>query len=136
VLTKRSQLLLRQAQAKADELARHPVLGQFWSGLSLVLKGSTSRGNTDRYSDIDFVLYSWEQVKQAVVAGYLAQGLTDRQDSVFIFFPNRLSDRNPVTAVSSITKRYIPSQAFLTACFYFLSSPLPAQLLTGSTSPA
>jgi hypothetical protein len=88
ILNKRSALLLRQAREKMTELSGHPVLSAYWSQLSLVIKGSTSRGNADRYSDIDLVFYATEELKQAIVAAYHDLGLTDRSDSIFMFFPN------------------------------------------------
>jgi hypothetical protein len=87
-MNKRSVFLLRQARKKMDELSRHLVLSQHWTQLSLILKGSTSRGNADRYSDIDLVFYASEAVRQSIVSAYHAQGLTDRADGIFIFFPN------------------------------------------------
>ena len=87
-MNRRSQLLQQQAREKMDELSTHPVLSQFWTELSLILKGSTSRGNADRYSDIDLVFYASEALRQSVVAAYHAQGLTDRTDGIFMFFDN------------------------------------------------
>jgi hypothetical protein len=87
-LNKKSVLLLKQAGAKMIELSRHPVLSAYWDQLSLVIKGSTSRGNADRYSDIDLVFYAPAEIMQAIVAEYHAQGMTDRHDSIFMFFPN------------------------------------------------
>lgn len=87
-MNKRSLLLLRQSREKMEELSRHPVLSQYWAQLSLILKGSTSRGNADRYSDIDLVFYASEQVRQSIVSEYREHGLTDRTDGIFMFFPN------------------------------------------------
>jgi hypothetical protein len=88
LMNKKSVLLLNQAREKADELSRHPVLSQHWEHLSLILKGSTSRGNADRYSDIDLVFYASEEDRQSIVSAYHAQGLADRTDGIFMFFPN------------------------------------------------
>jgi predicted nucleotidyltransferase len=87
-LNKRSVFLLQQASAKMAELARHPVLSAYWSQLSLVLKGSTARGNADRYSDIDLVFYTPQEIKNSIVSAYHAQGLTDRLDGIFVLFRN------------------------------------------------
>ncbi|MHB9033487.1 MAG: nucleotidyltransferase domain-containing protein [Anaerolineae bacterium] len=100
-MNKRSQALLRQARAKMAELAQHPVLSAHWADLSLVLKGSTSRGNADRYSDIDLVFYAPGPVKQAVVEDYYARGLTDRRDGIFIFFPNGHYHIEPLEALAA-----------------------------------
>ncbi len=82
------EALLSQAREKASELAQHPVLARYWSRISLVLTGSTARGNADQYSDIDLVFYASEADKAAIVGDYVAQGLSQRPDGVFIFFPN------------------------------------------------
>lgn len=83
-----STVLLNQAQDKARELSQHPVLSQYWEKLSLVLGGSTARGNADRYSDIDLVFYAPDLVRTSVISGYREQGLTRRTDGVFVHFPN------------------------------------------------
>lgn len=71
-----------------DQLSRHPVLSKYWDQLSLILKGSTSRGNADRYSDIDLVFYSSEEVRNFIVAAYHEKGLADRTDGIFMFLSN------------------------------------------------
>ena len=85
-MTNRAEFLTQKARYVTRELAKHPVLGQYWPSISLIMKGSTARGNADRYSDIDLVLYAEEPVKQAVIAGYFQAGLTNRQDGIFMFF--------------------------------------------------
>ncbi len=87
-MNKKSILLLARAREKMKELSKHPVLSKYWHKISLVLKGSVSRGNADRYSDIDLVVYSSQKVKKSMISGYRAQGLTERTDGVFIHFNN------------------------------------------------
>lgn len=87
-MNKKSLFLLGQAREKMAELSRHPVLSRYWAQMSLVLKGSTARGNADRYSDIDLVFYTTEKARLSIVSGYHALGLTDRMDGVFIHFAN------------------------------------------------
>ena len=85
-MNKKSMFLLGKAHEKKEELSHHVVLSAYWPQLSLVLKGSTARGNADRYSDIDLVFYAADEVKQSIVAAYHDQGLTDRTDGIFIHF--------------------------------------------------
>jgi hypothetical protein len=87
-MNSRSLALLADARAVMADLSHHAVLERYWPQLSLVLKGSTARGNTDEFSDIDLVFFSAEDVRQAVVAEYFARGLTSRQDGIFMFIPN------------------------------------------------
>lgn len=84
----RSLTLLADAHTVMADLSHHAVLGKYWPQLSLALKGSTSRGNADEFSDIDLVFFSSEEVRQAIVAEYFANGLTSRQDGIFMFIPN------------------------------------------------
>jgi hypothetical protein len=83
-----TQALLTQARLQAEELSRHIVLSQYWERLSLVLKGSTARGDTDEYSDLDLVIFCPEEIRQAIVHGYHVNGLCNREDGIFMFFPN------------------------------------------------
>lgn len=83
-----SLALLAAARTVMADLSHHAVLERYWPRLSLVLKGSTSRGNADEFSDIDLVFYCSEQVRRAIVAEYFASGLTNRRDGIFMFVPN------------------------------------------------
>ncbi|PZM66427.1 nucleotidyltransferase domain-containing protein [Paenibacillus dendritiformis] len=80
----RSKELLKQAHVYAGELSKHPVLSRYWDKLSLVVKGSVSRGNCDEYSDIDFVFFCDEDVRGNIVSGYKEAGLITREDGVFL----------------------------------------------------
>ena len=84
----KSDELLAYARQTVNELARHCVLQRYWNELAVVVKGSTSRGNTDQYSDVDLVLFCEEEIRRAIVAGYIAAHLTERQDGIFMFFSN------------------------------------------------
>lgn len=53
-----------------------------------MLKGSTARGNADRYSDIDLVFFTSSRTKQEIVSGYRRYGLCNRSDGIFMFFEN------------------------------------------------
>ncbi|MCL1792393.1 MAG: nucleotidyltransferase domain-containing protein [Oscillospiraceae bacterium] len=79
---------LRRLRGRAnfftDELSGHIVLKKYWDSLSLVLKGSTARGYSDQYSDIDFVVYTDQATQDDIVAEYISNGLSDRKDSVFL----------------------------------------------------
>jgi hypothetical protein len=85
-MSQRSIFLTRAARRVVDELSHHPVLSRHWQQVSVTLKGSTARGNADRYSDIDLVLYCDNCVQQVIVAEYYRAGLTQRQDGIFMFF--------------------------------------------------
>jgi len=76
--------LRNRARFYMGELNEHVVLKKYWHRLSLVLKGSTARGYSDRYSDIDFVLFTDAATKNDIVADYNAHGLSDRKDSIFL----------------------------------------------------
>lgn len=80
----KSKELLQQAYVHADELSKHPVLTRYWDRCSLVVKGSVSRGNCDQYSDIDFVFFCDDDVRQAIIRDYRDAGLSTRQDGVFL----------------------------------------------------
>jgi hypothetical protein len=88
-MTNRTEFLTLSARHVARELSHHPVLRAYWPTISVIMKGSTARGNADRYSDIDLVLYADEATHQAVIAGYQQAGLTDRQDGIFMFFAGK-----------------------------------------------
>ncbi|MBG9737321.1 nucleotidyltransferase domain-containing protein [Paenibacillus alvei] len=80
----KSKELLQQAYRRAGELSKHPILSQYWNQLSLVVKGSVSRGNCDQYSDIDFVFFCDDNVRKAIINGYRAAQLSTREDGVFL----------------------------------------------------
>jgi hypothetical protein len=80
--------LLAYARQTVARLSTHVVLGPLWDDLCIILKGSTSRGNADAYSDIDLVIYCTEAIRARVVAGYFANQLSDRQDGIFIPLEN------------------------------------------------
>ncbi|MCR8641220.1 nucleotidyltransferase domain-containing protein [Paenibacillus sp. N1-5-1-14] len=80
----KSKQLLEEAYLYADQLSKHTILSHYWNQLSLVLKGSVSRGNSDQYSDIDFVFFCDENVRQTIIKAYKEAGLVDREDGVFL----------------------------------------------------
>lgn len=80
----KSSALRTLADRYVEELSQNPLLRDHWPRLSLVLKGSTARGNADRYSDIDFVFFCDEDVRRAVIEAHRRQGLTERTDGVFL----------------------------------------------------
>ena len=86
-MNKRSKVLMGKAREWMVELSRHPVLSTHWDEMSLVVLGSTARGNADRYSDIDLVFYCFDDVKTAIFREYRDQGLTNRTDGIFVVFP-------------------------------------------------
>jgi hypothetical protein len=88
-MTKKSDFLLNGAHIVVDQLSQHPVLSRHWRQLSVILKGSAARGNADRYSDIDLVMYCDERARKAIVNGYHKAGLTQRQDGIFMFFEGK-----------------------------------------------
>jgi hypothetical protein len=85
-MNQKSAFLMAQARAYVERLSQHAVLSQHWAGLSAVVKGSTARGNADRYSDIDLVLFCDEPVRKKIVRGYYSAGLINRKDGLFILF--------------------------------------------------
>lgn len=78
------QRLKERAKEFCAELGRHPVLSRYWEELSVVLKGSTAHGYSDRYSDVDLVLFCPENIKREIVRDYVNQGLSQREDGVFL----------------------------------------------------
>ena len=73
-----------------DLLSQHEVLNEFWPRLSLILKGSVARGNADKYSDLDFVFYCDQLVRQEIIQKYFNKGLIKRTNGLFIHFPKEL----------------------------------------------
>jgi hypothetical protein len=85
-MTTKAVFLTDTARDVVARLSQHAVLSRYWDGISVILKGSTARGNADRYSDIDLVMYSDERIRKAVIRGYFKAGLTQRHDGIFMFF--------------------------------------------------
>lgn len=83
-LKRKTAELLSLAEEYHTELSNHPILSQYWSELSLILKGSVARGNPDRYSDIDLVLFCEERSYQEITEAYCKQGLIQRKDGIFL----------------------------------------------------
>jgi len=87
-MNRKSKLLLQEARAEMRRLSRHPVLSRHWKQVSLVLKGSTSRGIADRYSDIDLVFFTTDRTKHAIVSAYRQRRLCNRSDGIFMLLAN------------------------------------------------
>jgi len=83
-MNEKSKELFQLAQHYKQQLSQHPILSRYWDSLSLVVKGSISRGNCDQYSDIDFVFFCSDDDLASINRDYLQAGLTDRTDGVFI----------------------------------------------------
>ncbi len=60
------------------------VLKKYWPYVSLVMKGSTARGYSDTYSDIDLVIFTNMDTKKKIVADYISLGLSSREDGIFL----------------------------------------------------
>ncbi|MCL5998210.1 MAG: nucleotidyltransferase domain-containing protein [Chloroflexi bacterium] len=88
-MSTKSIFLTNTAHGVVAELSQHPVLRSHWEQLSVIMKGSTARGNADRYSDIDLVMYCDERVRKTIVDGYYKAGLTQRRDGIFMFFDGK-----------------------------------------------
>lgn len=76
--------LRERAEFYKNYLKEHEVLRDFWSELSLVMKGSTARGYSDMYSDVDFVIFTDGDTKNKIAAAYVEKGLSSRTDGVFL----------------------------------------------------
>ena len=78
----------RELREKADlfcrELSQHPVLVRYWDEIAVVLKGSTPRGYSDLYSDVDLVLFCREGLPEEIAGAYVSLGLSQREDGVFL----------------------------------------------------
>jgi hypothetical protein len=83
-LTQRTTKLRALAKDYYKALSKHPVLSGYWSELSVVVKGSTARGNTDRYSDVDVVVFCNQKRLREIIKKYNQQGLTNRTDGIFL----------------------------------------------------
>ena len=76
--------LRNRAAAYCQELSQHPILSRYWESLSVVLKGSTARGYSDQYSDVDVVLFCSQDTLHAIALEYYATGQSQRKDGVFL----------------------------------------------------
>lgn len=76
--------LLQQADQFCAELLAHPVLSGYRDEIAIILKGSTAHGYSDRYSDVDLVVFCYEVKKQEITEAYVRQGLSQRTDGVFL----------------------------------------------------
>ncbi|OAB43733.1 nucleotidyltransferase domain-containing protein [Paenibacillus glacialis] len=83
-MNEHSKKLLQRAYFFAEQLSEHEILKEYWNELSLILKGSVARGNSDQYSDIDFVFFCNESVRLNIFNQFYNNGLSHRQDWVFI----------------------------------------------------
>ncbi len=68
----------------SDYLQQHTVLNRYWQQITLVLKGSTARGYSDQYSDLDFVLFTDKETCDEIVSAYVREGLSSRTDGIFL----------------------------------------------------
>ncbi|MCE5198782.1 nucleotidyltransferase domain-containing protein [bacterium] len=93
-MKQRTVELLALAEEYCNELSRHPVLSEYWSELSLVIKGSVARDNPDRYSDIDLVFFCAEKPYREIIEMYYKHGLTHRDDGVFLPLGNWVGHYN------------------------------------------
>jgi len=76
--------LQNRALYYAKELSQHKILQKYWNHLSLILKGSVAREYSDKYSDIDFVIFSDQTRKNDIVSEYIKDGLSKREDGIFL----------------------------------------------------
>ena len=90
-MTKRAVALRALADKYAGELLyQDEAIKPYVNEVSLVLKGSASRGNCDRYSDIDLVFFTNRNAYDLIVNGYYKQGKTQRKDGFFIILPQEI----------------------------------------------
>ncbi len=108
----------------AAGLSRHPVLSRHWPELSLVLKGSTARGNADRYSDIDLFLVCDEPVQQDIIRGYREAGLSERQDGIFVFFAGPGYDGHYHVESFALIQKFYRERDYLHVWEYQTALPL------------
>jgi hypothetical protein len=76
--------LKERARFYKNYLSEHMVLKKYWPYVSLVMKGSTARGYSDTYSDIDLVIFTNMDTKKKIVADYISLGLSSREDGIFL----------------------------------------------------
>ncbi|MHB1000097.1 MAG: nucleotidyltransferase domain-containing protein [Armatimonadota bacterium] len=86
--------LLALAEYYCTELSEHPILSEYWPKISLILKGSVARDNTDRYSDIDLVFFCDKEILYEIASKYHELGLTNRDDGVFMPLPEWVGHYN------------------------------------------
>ena len=72
------------AERYLDYLLNHEVLRNYLEDISIILKGSTARGNTDQLSDVDFVIFCDPDVFQKIINDYKSLDLIKRDDGVFL----------------------------------------------------
>ena len=78
------QHLQNRAHFFKNELSQHAVFQKYWNRLALIMKGSVARGYADKYSDIDFVIFSDRATKNDIVSDFVASGISQRKDGVFL----------------------------------------------------
>lgn len=83
-MNEKSLELMKRAEFYTNELKNHQVIKNYIDKVSIILKGSTARGNADQYSDVDFVLFADESIFQDIIDDYFKAGLTTRNDGVFL----------------------------------------------------
>lgn len=93
-LNYRSSELLEKAKYYCNELSKHHILSKYWYELALVLKGSTARGNSDQYSDIDLVFFCDKNILDRIVKDYYDEGLISREDGIFLPLPEWIGHYN------------------------------------------
>lgn len=76
--------LKERANFYCEELSEHSILKKYWDKLTVVLKGSTARGYSDKYSDVDFVLFCDDDICKTIISEYNQAGLVKRTDGVFL----------------------------------------------------
>ncbi len=78
-----NEIMRKNAEGACEELHTHPVMGKFWDRITLILKGSTARGYTDSYSDVDFVIFCDAVTKAEIIKAYNDAKIQQREDGVF-----------------------------------------------------
>lgn len=78
-----NEIMRKSAEGAREELHTHPVMSRFWDRITLILKGSTARGYTDMYSDVDFVIFCNAVTKAEITQAYNDTKIQQRGDGVF-----------------------------------------------------
>lgn len=78
-----NEIMRKNAEGAREELRAHPVMGKFWDRITLILKGSTARGYTDMYSDVDFVIFCDVDTKAEITHAYNDAKIQQRDDGIF-----------------------------------------------------
>lgn len=86
-MTEANAVMLEKAKEASREILSHPVLSAYSDRISVVLKGSTARGYSDKYSDLDFVVFCDGDLYKEITNAYVLAGLSSRTDGVFLFHP-------------------------------------------------